>query len=203
MRRQARTCRALVLPLALALAACAPSATSHADKPTTGALLDARRSAGIPDCPAGAEHPKVPDGLPDVALECLGGTSFVSLPSLAGQPTLIVAWAPWCDPCRTEAPLLARTLPAYDGRLQVLLVDVADPQPEHGLDFARDAGLTHWPMVVDPNWAMHTGLGTQHVLPVSYIVGSDGRVVQRKVGGWKSEDEIHSALSENLGVEPA
>ncbi|MGO1767599.1 MAG: thioredoxin, partial [Advenella sp.] len=49
-------------------------------------------------------------------------------------PVLVDYWAPWCGPCKAIAPLLEEAARDYEGRIQVVKVDVQD-HPEVGAKF--------------------------------------------------------------------
>ncbi len=49
-------------------------------------------------------------------------------------PVLVDYWAPWCGPCKAIAPLLEEAASDYEGRIQVVKVDVQD-HPEVAAKF--------------------------------------------------------------------
>jgi hypothetical protein len=58
----------------------------------TPALREAKRDAGIEDCP---ETEDVDGELPELTLDCLGGGPSVDLSELRG-PAVVSVWAQWC-----------------------------------------------------------------------------------------------------------
>jgi cytochrome c biogenesis protein CcmG/thiol:disulfide interchange protein DsbE len=154
--------------------------------------------ADLVPCPTTSAVSAVANGLPDVALPCLGAGPQVLLSALRGKPMVINIWASWCGPCREELPVLASVSKAAGMSVQFLGVDVADFQPEAALGLLTQAGI-HYPSVVDFDKA------TQPVLrwpgpPMTVFVRADGTIVYKQLGPIQSEAQLRSLISSNLGV---
>ncbi|MGC3954668.1 MAG: TlpA disulfide reductase family protein [Propionicimonas sp.] len=156
-------------------------------------LVAARRAAGIEDCPQPTGEP-VPDGLPDLTLDCLGGDATVPLGALRG-PLLINLWAQWCLPCRQEAPVLAAFDAARDD-VGVLGINYDDPEPDWAIEFARISGWT-WPQLADPDKTIRASLGIPG-LPVTLLLDADGRIVRRHFGAFEDLDQLSGWVDEGL-----
>lgn len=194
------------LALIIALAGCAPSVSAPsgsaitepaaAPTATTTDLLAARKAAGIADCPATGNATLVKGGLPDLELECLGGGSSVRLAALRG-PMLINLWAQWCEPCRAEAAHLS-AFATTQHKVAVLGINYQDPQPGLAIEFAQLVGATY-PQLVDEETTIKGPLGVPGI-PMSLLVGADGRIVARHPGPFESLDDLTAWVAKGLSA---
>jgi len=119
-----------------------------------------------------------------------------SLPDLSGKKILLKQWrgqlvflnffATWCGPCREEMPGMERLHRVHQGNgLVVLAVNVQESaktiQP-----FLQALKLS-FPTVMDAEGAVSREYGVR-ALPVSFLIGRDGNIVWRAIGGrdWES-----------------
>ncbi|HEX3425342.1 MAG TPA: TlpA disulfide reductase family protein [Acidimicrobiales bacterium] len=119
----------------------------------------------------------------------------VSLSSYRGHPVILNFWASWCIPCRAEFPVLKQLL-GRDPRVVVLGVVFNDTDGP-ALAFMRQMGAT-WPGVRDPKsqiadaYDVHAKPG----IPVSVLVDTTGRIVDRRYGGLTSVGDAVAFVDE-------
>jgi peroxiredoxin len=126
---------------------------------------------------------------PALSLKGIDGGAH-SLPAYRGKVVLINFWATWCEPCRVEMPSMQRLRDRLGPKsFAVLAVNVDEPEARVR-DFARKTGLG-LTIVMDPNKTVTRDWGVRF-LPVSFIVGPDGRVRYRVVGDldWDNETVV-------------
>lgn len=56
----------------------------------------------------------------------VGDHNFSTLVLNSGKPSLVDFWAPWCGPCRAIGPILEDVAARYDGKVNVVKVNVDD-----------------------------------------------------------------------------
>lgn len=117
---------------------------------------------------------------PTPQLPTLDGPGKSSLAAYRGKVVVLNYWASWCDPCRSEAPLLQR----WQRRIQkrggtVLGIDVLDVSGD-ARAFVRKYGLTY-PMLRDGDGSSQTAYGIL-AYPESFVIGRNGRIAAAKRG---------------------
>lgn len=105
----------------------------------------------------------------------------VTAGQLEGQWLVINYWAEWCKPCRTEIPELNRLEQELrDKGAQVLGVNFDALQGEALAKAAEAFDIRFTVLAQDPVERLE--LPRNDVLPVTYIIGADGRLRERLVG---------------------
>jgi thiol-disulfide isomerase/thioredoxin len=110
--------------------------------------------------------------VPAVTLPCLRGGAPVNLAGLGG-PAVINLWSSYCQPCRTELPVLQGFADAHRGEVLVLGVVTADVRAR-AVWAAHDLGV-RFPSVEDTGRRLLTALG-RTALPVTLFVDAGGNL---------------------------
>jgi thiol-disulfide isomerase/thioredoxin len=134
-----------------------------------------------------------PDPAPDFKLTALDGKPL-TLAALQGKVVLLNFWATWCGPCRAEIPDLVALQERYNGRLQILGLNVDDEEADIK-QYVRETGI-NYPVAMTSN-DVRIQFGGIPALPTSFILDTEGRVVQKHVGLWSPavyETEIRALL---------
>lgn len=197
--------RALAAGLAAALlTACAPGSNGigpvgrievDLDTPELRAL---KKDAGVEPCVSPTAAPAA-DGLPEVALECLGGGPAVDVSRLRG-PMVVNFFASWCPPCVDELPILADFHRRHGDQVAVLGIDWSDTQALAALQMIRTSGAT-FPLVADPNTDLaEEGLRVPK-LPMLVLLDAEGDIAFAQPMAVESRAELEGLVAEHLGVE--
>lgn len=105
----------------------------------------------------------------------------VTAGSLEGQWLVINYWAEWCAPCRTEIPELNALAKQFKERsVTVLGVNFDGLQGEELREASQALGIEFTVLEQDP--ATRYELPRSEVLPVTYIIDSQGQVRERLLG---------------------
>jgi cytochrome c biogenesis protein CcmG, thiol:disulfide interchange protein DsbE len=110
----------------------------------------------------------------------LGGDGSASLADEKGKVVVLNVWASWCEPCKTEMPLLQRTHEriSKQGGL-VLGIDMQEPA-ERGLEFVNEKGIT-FPSLRDRDRDYVRKLGVSGY-PETFLIDRRGRIVALQRG---------------------
>ncbi len=135
----------------------------------------------------GLQAPNEPLGAPRFGLPDLAGKQ-VQLKDFRGKLVLLNFFATWCGPCREEMPAMERVFRAYQGKgLMVLAVNMQE-SVKSVRPFVQELKLT-FPTVLDGSGSVSREYGIR-ALPVSFLVGRDGSILWRAMGGreWDSPE---------------
>ncbi len=146
--------------------------------------------------PASACSPASPKADLSFTMKDMNGKD-VRLADLKGKVVLINFWATWCGPCRMETPWLVELQEKYRGQgFRAVGISVDDP-PEAIPPFAREFKV-NYPLVFGRDRDdVQKAFGPVMVLPMTVIIGRDGRICIRHIGPAAKEQfesEIRSLL---------
>jgi thiol-disulfide isomerase/thioredoxin len=119
----------------------------------------------------------------------------ISTASWHGKVVVLNFWATWCPPCREEIPEMIELSNRYKDRLQIVGVSMDDAPPDEVREFAKHEGITY-PIVMGSR-AISAEYGGVPALPTSFVVNTDGRIVQKHTGLYPIEvydSEVRSLL---------
>lgn len=134
-----------------------------------------------------------PDPAPDFKLNALDGKPL-TLAALQGKVIFLNFWATWCGPCRAEIPDLIALQDRYKGRLQIIGLNVDDEEADIH-QYVQEMGI-NYPVAMTSN-DIRIQFGGIPALPTSFVLDTEGRVVQKHVGLWNPavyETEIRALL---------
>jgi len=183
------------------------SARSHytaASKTSPSASAAAPAAPATPDVPSQAASNSIdlikfasnPQVAPPFLVNDIDG-NMISTAAWHGKVVVLNFWATWCPPCREEIPALIRLQAEYKDRLQIIGVSMDDAVDEKSVaEFTKQAGINYPVVMASPE--LIAEYGGVPALPTSFVVNTDGRVVQKHIGLHEPaeyEAEVRSLLA--------
>jgi peroxiredoxin len=139
----------------------------------------------VSGCSAKAPDPKAPG----FTLNSLTGQG-ISLDDFQGRPVVINFWQLSCPPCIEELPHF-QALYASGTKTAILTIAIRDSATAL-VAFMTLNGYT-FPVLLDPTAAVAAEYGLRFT-PTTFLIDSNGRVVDTKVGPFTSKAELEQAL---------
>jgi thiol-disulfide isomerase/thioredoxin len=116
----------------------------------------------------------------------------IDLADLRGKVVLVNFWASWCEPCRDEMPSIERLRGRFPGRgFEVIAVNFGETRTKV-TDFTARHSMK-LPVVLDPDKKI-AGDWRVRGLPMSFLIGSDGRIRYWLFGemDWSGEEAVRA-----------
>ena len=153
-------------------------------------------AAADPFSELGVTTPKVRLNAPPFSLTRLGG-GMAGLTDFADKVVLLNFWATWCAPCRKEMPAMQRLWERYRKQGLVIVAVAADnDNGKQVASFVDKLGL-NFPILLDPDGKVRNRYEVVG-LPMSYLIGRDGRISGRVIGITDWDGPQAFALVEHL-----
>ena len=125
--------------------------------------------------------PPAPVAAPAFSLPLLGNESGpqVALSTYRGRPLIVNFFASWCEPCKTETPLLAKFYRTQQGQVALVGLDENDTLG-NAVSFTRADGVSY-PVGWDPHFAVASAYGV-NALPQTFFLNARHEIVDRVFG---------------------
>jgi thiol-disulfide isomerase/thioredoxin len=136
---------------------------------------------GVVGSASGQAARPAPVAAPAFSLPLLGDESGqqVALTKYRGRPLIINFFASWCEPCKTETPLLATFYRAQKGTVALVGLDENDTLG-NAMSFTRADGVSY-PVGFDPHFTVATAYGV-NALPQTFFLNARHQIVDRVFG---------------------
>jgi peroxiredoxin len=144
--------------------------------------------------PFDEQRPAVGTKAPELHLADLTGR-MVNLEDHLGGAVLINFWADWCPPCMDELEWFERVYADYRGQgLEIVAISMDDIPVSQAMDIP-----VSFPVAV-ANERVLEAYGDVSGVPVSFLVGRDGRIIRKVKRAWP-EESLREALEAALSGE--
>jgi thiol-disulfide isomerase/thioredoxin len=158
-----------------------PAATAPSTAANNASPRQQQQQANQP--PVQTSPTPLPDEMMNAALTSLDGKTL-RLSDFKGKVVILNLWATWCGPCRREIPDFIKIQEDYKGRgVEVLGITAEDERNTQDMvkEFVKEFKINYTVVWVDQEaWA--TFLAPRYSIPQTYVLGQDGRLLQKFVG---------------------
>jgi cytochrome c biogenesis protein CcmG, thiol:disulfide interchange protein DsbE len=120
---------------------------------------------------------------------------IITFDNFRGKVTLINFWATWCGPCKRELPDLIALSKEMESK-NVKILGVSTDRGANVIDdvksFVAEAGISY--QIVISNEELEEAYGNIRVIPTTFLIDADGKIVQTIVGG-RTKEQFAEAIN--------
>jgi cytochrome c biogenesis protein CcmG, thiol:disulfide interchange protein DsbE len=128
---------------------------------------------------------------PEFSLKTLAGKN-IHLSEFQGRVVLVNFFASWCPPCKKEIPGFEKAYTSFKNQGFVVIGIALDEVPP---SFVRRMGITYPLVAADDR--VTSDYGNVASVPVSFLIGKDGKVINKVMGIYSEADlknDVENAL---------
>ncbi len=123
--------------------------------------------------------------VPDLKFKDLSGQE-VSLAALKGKVVIVDFWATWCGPCLQEIPGYIEMQKKHGPEgLVIVGISLDKKNPAEVKKFAEARGM-NYPVVIG-SFDDVDAFGGFNVIPTTFLVGRDGKILHEKSGAMEHD----------------
>lgn len=153
----------------------------------SGLLAAALASCGKPSGQKAGEtaappvsHGEVGTPAPEFNLPDLTGAQIASS-TFKGKVVILDFWATWCGPCKMEVPHLVNLQSKYRSQGLAIVGVSLDANGAGDVKPFADEHDVNYTMLIG-NEAVAKSYGSINAIPTTFVIGRDGKIVQRFIG---------------------
>lgn len=133
------------------------------------------------------QSPDDPEPAPDMTVETMDGET-IALADRPGEVLLVNFWATWCPPCRKEIPDLIDLQNDFGPQGLTVIGISLDQQGADAVTPFLDEYAVNYPIVLDAGGTVEKAFGGVYGLPMTYVIGPEGRIQHRVLGLFPTEE---------------
>jgi len=111
--------------------------------------------------------------------------------SFRGKVTLVNFWATWCGPCKRELPDLIALSKELADRNVVIIGIATDRVTSDVAPFVAEQGITY--TIILSNEDLEEAFGNIRVVPTTFLINSEGKIVDTIVGS-RTKEQFKKAI---------
>lgn len=117
----------------------------------------------------------------------------IKLSDYKGKVILLNFWATWCPPCRKELPALSEIFKELEGKNFQMIGISVDENPDALVNFLK-SNLLPYTVLHESSGLLEKYMGVsgngQNVIPQTFIIDKNGKVVENIVGSRSKEEFV-------------